>query len=102
MDHTHTHTHTVPTVIDTQPTDQLDITNGQDVMFSVSATGDSLTYQWQKNETDIMDNADYSGTTTANLTVTTVEVANAGNYACVVTGDGGSITSNPAQLTVGE
>ena len=91
-----------PTEIDTQPTNQLDIPIGQDAMFSVAASGDSLTYQWQKDETDIMDNADYSGTTTDTLTVLSVEVADEGLYRCVVTGSGGSVTSNTAQLTVGE
>ena len=71
-------------------------------MFSVSASGDSLAYQWQKDGTDIIDNADYSGTSTDTLTVLSVVVANGGLYRCVVTGSGGSVTSNPAQLTVGE
>ena len=76
---------------------------GQDVMFIVSAIiGDSLTYQWQKDGTDITDNADYSGTTTATLTVLSVELADEGLYGCIVTGTGGSVISNSAQLTVGE
>ena len=77
-----THTHT--TVINIQPTDQLNIPIGQDAMFSVSATGDSLTYQWQKDGNDIMDNADYSGTTTATLTVLSVDLADEGLYRCVI------------------
>ena len=98
--HTHTHTHTHTVMIVTQPSDQLDITMGQDATFSVTATGVSLTYQWQKDGVDITDTTDtYSGTTTANLTVLSVELANEGSYRCVVNG---TVNSTPAQLTVGE
>ena len=72
----------------------------EDATFSVTATGDSLTYQWQKDGIDITDTADtYSGTTTATLTVLSVEVANEGSYSCVVNG---TVNSTSAQLTVGE
>ena len=47
-----------------------------------------------------MDTTDtYSGTTTANLTVLSVELANEGFYSCVVNG---TVNSTSAQLTVGE
>ena len=75
----------------------------ENATFSVAATGVSLTYQWQKDGTNITDTADtYNGTTTATLTVLSVELSDAGNYTCVVTGAGGSVNSNTAQLTVGE
>ena len=89
-------------MIVTQPSDQPNITIGQNATFSVTTnnTGDPLTYQWQKGGADITDTAGtYSGTTTANLTVLSVELANEGFYSCVVNG---TVNSTTAQLTVGE
>ncbi len=68
---------------------------GQSVIFSVSATGPGLTYQWRKNGTNI-NNANQSSFTINNLTT-----ADTGSYDCVVSGLCGSpVTSNTAQLTV--
>ncbi len=82
------------TQITTQPQSQ-SVCEGDDVTFSVSATGDNLTYQWQKDGSDI------SGSTSSSLTLTNVSSSDEGSYACVVTGDCGSVTSNAATLTIG-
>jgi hypothetical protein len=68
---------------------------GDSVIFQVLAFGSSpLHYQWQKNA------ADLSGATNSSLTLTNLQVADAGGYAVVLNNPGGSITSVVAQLTV--
>ncbi len=81
------------TAITSQPSSQT-VCEGDNASFSVSATGENLTYQWQKNGSNI------SGATSSTLTLNNVTSADAGNYTCVVTGDCGSVTSNAASLTV--
>jgi immunoglobulin I-set domain protein len=71
-----------------------------DVYFTVSATGENLQYQWQKNGVDIQDNPKYQGTDSATLTVKNVEASDAGAYRCVVTGDCGTENSNTVALTL--
>lgn len=67
---------------------------GQSVTFSVSATGTgSLSYQWQKNGTNI------GGATGSNYTINPIVVGDAGNYRCVVTGIE-TVNSNAAALHI--
>ena len=80
------------TVINTQPTGNV-YCEGDNLSLSVSATGGSLTYQWQLNDSNI------SGATSATYT-TTAETSDAGDYTCIVTGPCGSITSSSATVTV--
>jgi hypothetical protein len=78
----------------TQPVSQ-SVTTGTNVTFSVAATGSPTpTYQWQK------DGANLTGATAATLTLSAVQVANAGAYTAVVSNSAGVVTSNPATLTV--
>jgi uncharacterized protein YraI len=73
-----------------------------DATFSVTATGDGvLRYQWRKNGADLTDNGHYVGATTAALTIVSAIRSDAADYACAVTGGCGSVTSDPAALTVG-
>ncbi len=68
---------------------------GEPVTFSVTATGSNpLSYQWQKNGTDI------SGATAASYTINATAASNAGAYRVVVTNSVASVTSNAATLTV--
>lgn len=68
---------------------------GSTVTFSVTATGEgTVSYQWQKGGVDI------SGATSSTLQLTSVTIAQAGEYRCVVTAGCGSVTSNAATLTV--
>ena len=69
-------------------------------LFSVTASGTGLAYQWQKNGANIANGGKYSGATTATLTITGAAAAEAGNYRCVVSNAGGSATSNEAALTI--
>src|SRR5581483_7892396 len=62
--------------------------------FTVAASGTGLSYQWQKNGTNI------AGATSASLTLNSIQGGDAGDYAAVVTNAGGSTTSFPATLVV--
>ncbi|AFQ96058.1 hypothetical protein Phi87_17 [Enterobacteria phage UAB_Phi87] len=79
-------------VITQQPTNQ-EITEGDTLTLSVVATG-ATGYQWKKGEENILD------ATTATYTKEGATTADAGSYTCVVTGAGGSVTSNAATVTV--
>lgn len=86
-------TATIP-AISTQPTAQT-VTAGASVTFSVVAAGTPTpTYQWRKDGTAI------SGATSASLSLSNVQTANAGSYTVVVTNSAGSVTSTGATLTV--
>lgn len=79
-------------VITQQPTNQ-EITEGDTLTLNVVATG-ATGYQWKKGEEDILD------ATTATYTKEGATAADTGSYTCVVTGAGGSVTSNAATVTV--
>ncbi|UPW39710.1 major tail protein [Escherichia phage vB_EcoM_ESCO50] len=79
-------------VITQQPTNQ-EITEGDTLTLNVVATG-ATGYQWKKGEEDILD------ATAATYTKEGATAADAGSYTCVVTGAGGSVTSNAATVTV--
>lgn len=90
---------TTPT-IDTQPESQT-VTAGETAEFSVTATGENLSYQWQK----ITDNGsswmDITGETNASYTIaTTTTYMNDTQYRCVVSNSAGSVESDAATLTV--
>jgi glucose/arabinose dehydrogenase len=71
------------------------ITEGQPVTFSVSASGSQpLSYQWQKNGSNI------SGANNASYTIASVLPSDAGQYRVVVSNSAGSATSNAATLSV--
>ena len=91
-----------PPVITTQPVAQTNVFPGMSAMFSVVATGSDLTYQWQRAGANLTDNANYSGTTTASLTVLNVMEADEAMFRCIVTNAVDSVTSTSAQLTVRE
>jgi glucose/arabinose dehydrogenase len=82
-------------VIGTNPQSQT-ITAGQPVTFTVAASGAApLSYQWQRNGTNI------SGATAASYTIDAVQASdNGAQFRCVVTNSSGSATSNAATLTV--
>jgi hypothetical protein len=83
-----------PPSITTQPTNQT-VTVGDTATFSVTACGTSpLNYQWSFNGTNIV------GATNTTLTLTNVQLNQAGNYAVLVTNLLGSVLSSNATLTV--
>ena len=81
-----------PPVITGQPSSSTVDQDGS-VVFSVIATG-ATSYQWQRNGNNL------PGKTSASLTLSGVQVADAGSYTVVVSNSAGSITSNAAILTV--
>jgi Leucine-rich repeat (LRR) protein len=84
----------VPPAIATQPSSRTNLT-GSDATFNVVATGTApLSYQWQLGGNNI------PGATGSSLTVNSVQLSNAGNYAVVVTNVAGSLASAAATLTV--
>lgn len=90
------------TTIAAQPTDVTDC-EGQDISFSLSATGTNLTYQWYKNPAVVQANGgDISGATTNTLSIANIEPTDAGVYYCVVSGTCGTVTSGNPSLTVNE
>jgi hypothetical protein len=68
----------------------------------VNASGDELTYQWQKNGANVPGNDSiFEGVSTAVLKIVVTEVDDAGMYRCIVfNGAGDNVTSNEATLTV--
>ena len=73
---------------------------GTTITFMVQATGGGLTYLWQRNGETLSDDARYSGTTTATLTVMNVMDEDEGSFTCVVSNDLGGSTSGAAELSV--
>lgn len=83
---------TAPTIT-TQPVSQT-VGTGASATFSVTASGTNLTYQWAHGGTNV------PAGTAATLTLNNVQAADAGSYTVVVTNANGSVTSNPATLTI--
>lgn len=81
--------------IATQPTGQT-VTAGQTATFSVNSSGTApLRYQWRKNGTAIL------GATSSAYTTPVTTVADSGSQFTVAVSDtSGTVTSNPATLTV--
>ncbi|WP_309398343.1 immunoglobulin domain-containing protein [Cerasicoccus maritimus] len=79
----------------------MDVNPGDTAEFSVIAySNTTLSYQWYKDGNPLSDGADYSGTTTANLSVLDTEEADEGVYTVDVTSDAGTLTSEGADLIV--
>jgi hypothetical protein len=104
-------------VIATQPASQT-ISAGSSVVFTVATNGSvssslraasvgplpdatlSATYQWQFNGNNLTDGNGISGSKGPQLLIQGATAANDGDYACVVTTGGQSVTSNTAGLQV--
>ncbi|MGZ4973772.1 MAG: immunoglobulin domain-containing protein, partial [Limisphaerales bacterium] len=87
----------VPPTITAQPQNANVLQIGGTATFSVSATGTApFTYQWLFEGTAI------AGATASSYTDASVQTADIGNYACVVSNPAGSATSSDASLTIGK
>ncbi len=85
-----------------QPESQT-VIEGETVKFTVKATGEGLSYQWQYCNASGSKwyNSSMTDSKTANLTVAATMARNGQKYRCVITdADGNSLTSNAATLTV--
>jgi hypothetical protein len=91
--------------ITTQPQSAL-VPAGSTVQFTVGANGTSLNYQWQRAIVGSgtfanVNDANASGTTTAQLTIANASPGNVADYRVIVSNGSGSVTSSPAAtLTV--
>lgn len=93
-DYTYTLTSTY-TQFTSQPVAGSSVCAGSSVSVPVSVTtNETLTYAWYK------DGASVSGQTTANLTLSNVQTAQAGNYQVVVSSGCSSLTSSAFSLSV--
>jgi hypothetical protein len=80
-------------VITTSPV-SITVNQAANASFSVTATGTTPTYQWQK------DGVDLTGATAATLSLSNVQSSNAGSYTVTVSNAAGTMTSSAATLTV--
>jgi hypothetical protein len=78
------------------------VCSGAQAVFSVTAQGQpTLTYQWQKNGSNLSDGGNISGSLTDTLTINPTGAGDSANYAVVVTdGFGQQLSSSIASLTV--
>lgn len=89
-----------PLTIPGQPVDCKTLP-GSTATFTVQPNGmGPLTYQWQREGTDLVDDGRVTGATTATLNLTRASAADAGRYRCAVESPFGSAISNEALLTV--
>ncbi|MFN8416163.1 MAG: immunoglobulin domain-containing protein [Cytophagaceae bacterium] len=83
-----------------QPSSQ-SICSGTSAVFTINASGGSITYQWKKGGVDVVDGGTISGATTSTLTISSSVSGDAGSYTCVLNSTcGGSLTSTAAILLV--
>ncbi len=88
-----------PPAISQQPDNAAACLSG-DATFAITASGTApFTYQWRKGGAPIDTIANPSATT-ATLALTNVQLPDADFYDCIVTNACGTITSNPATLTI--
>ena len=60
------------------------IPTGGKTTFSIKAEGDNLTYQWQKNGSNVCNGSRHIGAVTHTLMIRQVNKSDAGRYKCVV------------------
>lgn len=82
---------TTPVII-SNPISQT-LASGSQLNLSVTVSG-NVNYQWQLNGVNI------SGATQSSLTVPAATSANAGSYTCFISNSAGSVTSDPAVITI--
>ena len=83
---------------------------GKPVKFTVQATGtEPLKYQWQWKPAAERDGGskewqpcDSEKSDSTSLMIASVQKSNEGNYRCVINNCAGSVTSEPAKLSIGK
>ena len=73
---------------------------GSTVIFAVVAGPPLLSYQWQRNGTNLVDGGNISGSTSNTLTLASISDSDAATYSVIVSNAYGSLTSSNATLTV--
>ena len=75
--------------------------SGSKAALSVSAVSSAtVSYQWLKNGSTLTDGGRISGSTSSNLTITSVSSIDVGNYSVVLTNIYGAVTSGVSPLTL--
>jgi hypothetical protein len=69
---------------------------GSTATFTLSATGDGITYQWRKGGVNLIDGGDIAGATSSTLTIANVDNTDAGNYDVVITSVCGTVIISTA------
>jgi hypothetical protein len=89
-----------PLRIVTQPTNQT-VNVGATASFRVTAFGSApITYQWRRSGTNLTEGGRISGVTFSQLTISSAQNADGGNYTAIVSNPSGSVTSAVAVLRV--
>jgi hypothetical protein len=88
-------------VITSNPVSQV-ASNGSTVGFHVGATGTLLSYQWKKNGASLTNGGDFSGVTTADLSIHVTTKADEAVYTATVSNPAGSVTSSGAALRLNQ
>ena len=86
-------------MIKAQPGDQK-VTDGSRAIFTVTASGNNLTYQWQVNKTGTWNNCTSAGNKTATFSFVARTSYSGWQYRCIVTDSNGSVITIPVLLTV--
>ncbi|NQY67278.1 MAG: hypothetical protein HRT72_06095, partial [Flavobacteriales bacterium] len=84
----------VQTAVSSQPSSVSDCL-GANVTFNITATGTNLTYQWQKDEVDIV------GAVATSYSINGIAANDVANYSCMVSGANGIVSSDFAALSLG-
>jgi DNA-binding beta-propeller fold protein YncE len=82
-----------------QPISQT-VNSGALVALSALGVGAAPVFHWSINGTPLADGAGVSGSSTPSLYLSNVSAASAGSYTCTISDTRGTMTSNPAVLTV--
>jgi uncharacterized repeat protein (TIGR03803 family) len=86
--------------ITAQPVAQTGFT-GESVDFSVAVTGGApLTFQWQKNGSNLTNAPNVIGANARVLTLSALSLADAGSYSVIVSNSAGSVISTGAALSI--
>src|SRR5919205_175144 len=89
------HTPALPVITSQPKPNNLTVQVGSNVTMSVAASGNSLTYQWQRNGAALSGNASAA---TPTLNLTNVQLGDAGSYTALVSNASGGVTSSPVAL----
>lgn len=74
--------------------------DSEDATFTVTSSGDDLSYQWQLDGNDLANDSQHSGVATNSLIITNVSASNTGNYTCTIVSGTCSLTSDEASLSL--